>query len=61
MTYERKKYLIYGSKEIWLAEQKRLAKSSKYIYIKGHYRIYKNKKVWIKPYNRKRKIKKVIK
>ena len=55
-TYSEQHYKIFGNREIWLAEQKRLNEKSKYTYIKGHYRTYKNgKKVFIKPYNRLKK------
>ena len=62
MTFERKKYLIYGSREKWLREQKERDKKYKEklkkqntIRVKGHYRIINNKRIYIKPYYRKTK------
>lgn len=58
-TIEARTYQIYGSREMWLAEQKRIAKIRKttrdLIHVKGHYRNIRAKKVWIKPYNRKKR------
>ena len=58
MTFERKKYLVLGSREKWLREQKEAQlrmKNQSLIHVKGHYRIIQNKKVFVRPYYRKRK------
>ena len=64
MTYSRKEYLVIGSKEMWLAEQRAKtkerirkerikAKQENLTYVKGHYRNIKEKRIYIKPYIRK--------
>ena len=58
MTYERKKYLTIGSREMWLREQKEAQlkrKKQLSTYVKGHYRIIKGKRIFIKPHYRKKK------
>ena len=58
MTFKRKEYLIFGSREIWLREQKEAQlkrKKELFTYVKGHYRIINGKRIFIKSFYRKKK------
>ena len=57
-TIEARTYQIFGSREMWLREQREKAKLRKerdLIHVKGHYRNIKSKRIFIKPHYRKKK------